>query len=174
MFPTTRLDSALSNTKSKNPNNIQFYKIGTWMIKVFYVWAKHFMGFHINYLRFLGAITPREMKFVRGLWLLNAGTVSISVFLHTMRFKGLLPPRVTFSIYLVMAYASFIGGYHLLPLFVSQPSLVLLTTIGMLLNFWRGKQYILKIYFVVVAVILTFVRSNYELVPEARFGAYMC
>ena len=89
MFPTTRLDSALSNTKSKNPNNIQFYKwpllfnsdvhetlfshfcvsepagrIGTWMIKVFYVWAKHFMGFHINYLRFLGAITPREMKVI--------------------------------------------------------------------------------------------------------------
>jgi len=51
------------------------------------------------------------MKWVRGLWLLNAGTVSIAVFLHTMRFKKLLPPRVTFSCYLIMAYASFSGAY---------------------------------------------------------------
>ena len=49
------------------------------------------------------------MKWVRGLWLLIAGTVSIAVFLHTMRFKKLLPPRVTFSCYLIMAYASFSG-----------------------------------------------------------------
>jgi hypothetical protein len=49
------------------------------------------------------------MKWVRGLWLLNAGTVSIAVFLHTMRFKKLLPPRTTFSCYLIMAYASFSG-----------------------------------------------------------------
>ena len=54
------------------------------------------MGFHVNYLRFLGLISPTDMRWVRGLWLLNSGTVSIAVFLHTMRFKRLLPPRVTF------------------------------------------------------------------------------
>lgn len=37
------------------------------------------------------------------MWLLNAGTVSIAVFLHTMRFKRLLPPRLTFTIYVFMA-----------------------------------------------------------------------
>jgi hypothetical protein len=93
---------AVTNEKTKSTENILFYKVGTLLIKVFYVWAKHFMGFHINYLRFLGLVAPAEMKWVRGLWLLNAGTVSIAVFLHTMRFKKLLPPRVTFSLYVAM------------------------------------------------------------------------
>lgn len=79
-------------------------------------------------------------------------------FLHTLRFKKLLPPRVTFSVYTLMAYASFAGGAALLPLFVEHPKIIAFTAVGMLLNFWRGRQYLLKIYFVVALLLFTATR----------------
>lgn len=75
------------------------------MIKIFYLWAKYFLGFHINFMTYLGIIKPENFMFVRGLYLLNAGTVSIGVFLHTLRFKKILPPEFTFSFYLCQIYA---------------------------------------------------------------------
>jgi len=174
-FPTTRLGEAIGNQKNKTNHttkgNVGFYKYGTLLIKVFYVWAKHFMGFHINYLRYLGLIAPAEMKWVRGLWLLNSGTVSIAVFLHTMRFKKLLPPRITFSLYVAMAYASFAGGAGLLPLWLSNPQLLAFTFVGMLLNFWRGHQYVLKMYFVLGLVLLTTCRSTLPFDSGRQLGA---
>ena len=67
--------------------------------------------FHLNYLRFLGLLSEQDMKWVRGLWLLNSGTVSVAVFLHTMRFKKLIAPRVNFSCYAAMPYASFFSEF---------------------------------------------------------------
>lgn len=118
------------------------------------------MGFYINYLRFFDLIDAKQLKSVQGLWLLNAGTVSIAVFLHTMRFKKLLPPRVTFSLYVAMAYASFIGGAQLLPLFLDQPRVLAITIGGILLNLWRGKQYLLKAYFCAVCICFIAARFN--------------
>ena len=48
------------------------------------------------------------MKFIRGLFLLNVGTVSIFIFLHTLRFKKVLSPKLTFSLYLVHIYLTFV------------------------------------------------------------------
>ena len=76
--------------------------------------ARNFAGANVlpphGVLRGLWLFNVLPLQVVRGLWLLNAGTVSIAVFLHTMRFKKLLPPRVAFSLYVAMAYASFVGG----------------------------------------------------------------
>lgn len=158
-FPTTHFSTALGNVETKATQaNQWFYFVGTWAIKIFYVWAKHFMGFHINYMRFLGLFSEADMQWVRGLWLLNAGTVSIAVFLHTMRFKKLLPPRTTFSCYLVMAYASFSGLRVLLPGFAQHPKLVAATALGMGLNFWRGKQWVLKAFWACAAVAFSLAR----------------
>ena len=74
------------------------------MIKVFYLWAKYVLGFFINFICYLNAANEEDMKFIRGLYLLNCGTISISVFLHTLRFKKILPPKATFSFYLVQIY----------------------------------------------------------------------
>lgn len=89
----------------RSAENEVFYKIGTIMVKVFYLWAKYFLGFYINFLIFVNKHTEENMRFIRGLFLLNAGTVSIAVFLHTLRFKKVLPPKLTFSIYLAQIYA---------------------------------------------------------------------
>jgi hypothetical protein len=85
-----------------------FYTIGTKMIKIFYLWATYFLGFYINFLFFLNKLDGEDMKFIRGLFLLNVGTVSIFIFLHTLRFKKVLSPKLTFSLYLVHIYLTFV------------------------------------------------------------------
>jgi len=104
-FPFTQFSNAGSSMAGRSTENELFYRVGTLMVKVFYLWAKYFLGFYINFLVFLNKQTEENMRFIRGLFLLNAGTVSIAVFLHTLRFKKVLPPKLTFSIYLAQIYA---------------------------------------------------------------------
>ena len=156
------------------------------------------LRFHLNYLRFLGLLSEQDMKWVRGLWLLNSGTVSVAVFLHTMRFKKLIAPRVTFSCYAAMSYASFLsefpnpatfptlscepralaffsaslclqpGLWWLFPtMFLSRPKIVRFTTLGLVLNLWRGKQWVLKVYFCTAAVLFSIARLAPEIATAA-------
>ena len=103
-FPITRFKNA-GKKNYRTKRNERFYEVGTKMIKIFYLWAKYFLGFHINFMVFLDLVKPENRKFVDGLFLLNVGTVSIAIFLHTLRFKKLLPPRLTFSLYICQIYA---------------------------------------------------------------------
>lgn len=50
----------------------------------------------------------------------NAGTVSIAVFLHTLRFKKLINPRLGFLIYAAMFAAPFAGLVGLAPVLVRE------------------------------------------------------
>jgi hypothetical protein len=104
-FPITRFRDAGTRDKTRSQNLEKFYEIGTTMIKVFYLWAKYFLGFQINFMIFLGLIKPDNMRFVQGLHLLNTGTVAIAMFLHTLRFKKILPAKFTFSFYIAQIYA---------------------------------------------------------------------
>ena len=104
-FPITRFKDGGTQSNSRTGRLATFYSIGTTMIKIFYLWAKYFLGFHINFMTYLGLISPDNLKFTHGLYLLNAGTVSIGVFLHTLRFKKILPPEFTFTFYLCQIYA---------------------------------------------------------------------
>ena len=57
-----------------------------------------------------------------------------------------------------MAYASFSSLRYFLPSFANHPKIVVFTLAGMLLNLWRGKQWILKCYWVVAAILFTLAR----------------
>jgi len=104
-FPTTRFSNAGKGRMGRTKKNELFYEIGTKMVKFFYLWAKYFLGFFVNFLVFLEAPTPSQWKFLHGMYLLNLGTISIAIFLHTLRFKKVLPAKLTFSIYLLQIYA---------------------------------------------------------------------
>lgn len=125
--------------------NKKFYYYGTIAIKLFYIWGKHFMGFYINYVRFLDDFDDNEMRWIRGLWLINCGTVSQAVFLHTLRFKRLMPPRLAFSLYLVMAYATFVVGYFMYPIFFRHWKPLAFTSVGLLINLSR-RPALLKLW----------------------------
>ena len=117
------------------------------------------MGFYINFLVFLnnrnfhhsqqeekevrGAkeiLSHGDLKFIRGLFLLNAGTISISVFLHTLRFKKVLPPKVTFSFYLIQIYLTFLAVPYLGHLFLEHYKLACLVLLGMIGNMTRSRK----------------------------------
>lgn len=104
-FPTTAFSSAGSGRRSRSTKNETFYKYGTLAVKFFYLWAKYFLGFFIQFLWMMHKTTPDQSKFVKGMFLLNLGTISIAIFLHTLRFKGVLPAKLTFSLYLMQIYA---------------------------------------------------------------------
>jgi hypothetical protein len=104
-FPTTSFSSAGSGRRSRSERNETFYRYGTLAVKFFYLWAKYFLGFLVNSLWMRKAATPEQAKFLKGMFLLNLGTVSIAIFLHTLRFKKVLPAKLTFSIYLLQIYA---------------------------------------------------------------------
>ena len=105
IFPVTRFKDAGKTQHGRSKKNEYFYTVATRMVKFFYLWAKYFLGFYINFMVFLGLTTPKEWQLIRGMYLLNVGTVSIAIFLHTLRFKKVLPPKLTFSVYLLQIYA---------------------------------------------------------------------
>ena len=105
LFPITRFKDAGTIKNSRSEKNSGFYKVATQLVKIFYLWAKYFLGFFMNFMVFLNVLTERQWKFVQGMYLLNVGTVSIAIFLHTLRFKKVLPPKLTFTFYLLQIYA---------------------------------------------------------------------
>jgi hypothetical protein len=138
-FPTTRFKDAGTSMAGRTKINEQFYKIGTNMVKFFYLWAKYFLGFFINWYVYLEKVTPSDMRLIRGLFLLNVGTVSISIFLHTLRFKKVLPAKLTFSIYLAQIYLTFCAIPSAYSMFSAHPRLGALTLAGLVCNMTRNR-----------------------------------
>jgi len=139
-FPTTHFKDAGSSMSGRSAANERFYNIGTQMIKFFYLWAKYFLGFYINFFTLVCEPTEHEWKGIRGVYLMNLGTVSTAVFLHTLRFKKILPPRLTFGIYLVQIYSTFVAIPILIPVFRDHVKLLGLTFLGLLANLTRSKK----------------------------------
>lgn len=156
-FPTTRLSYTNSSDKSdrfRSKENKSFYNATSNLIKYFYIWAKHCMGIGFNYLFWLGVVTPADMRtWGWPLLLLNAGTVSIAVFLHTLRFKKIMSPRLAHMIYVGMAYASFLAVPPLLLSLVKKWEVLFITSVGIGVNMMRNKP-LMHIHYVVAALLV--------------------
>lgn len=139
-FPITRFKDAGSNNNGRSTPYQRFYEIGTYMVKIFYLYAKYFLGFYFNFLVFLDLPTENDWKLLRGCLLLNIGTVSIAVFLHTLRFRKVFPGVLTFSIYLGQIYATVLAipfAYHV---FAAHPKLMAVCFAGLLCNMTRNRS----------------------------------
>lgn len=82
LFPKTALrDSHKSRQKNTNPANLDFYAKNTYVIKAFYNFAKHYIGFFLNYVRFMNRITMyvllAHLSDVHTPWLLRRGFCNI-------------------------------------------------------------------------------------------------
>ena len=139
-FPITRFKDTGKTRKGRSNKNERFYQIGTSMVKFFYLWAKYFLGFFTNFLLFLELVSEKHLKFLQGLFLLNLGTVSISIFLHTLRFRKVLPARFTFSVYLLQIYLTFSAIPLAYDMFSSHMTLVGVCMAGMACNMTRNRK----------------------------------
>jgi hypothetical protein len=153
-YPTTRFSKAGTTHKGRTDEWRRFYEIGTLAVKFFYLWAKYFLGFFVNFSIFLNLPTDEHWKCIHGIFLLNVGTVSLAMFLHTLRFKGVLDPRLTFSIYLGQIYATFSAVPIVLNMFASHPKLCALCSAGLVSNMTRNRG-VQAVWCTVALVMLT-------------------
>jgi hypothetical protein len=139
-FPVTSFSNAGTTRNGRSEQLERFYELATYSVKIFYLWAKYFLGFYINFNVYLNLVTDKHWKFLHGLFLLNVGTVSIAVFLHTLRFKKVLPPLLTFSLYLAQIYATFSAIPLAYDMFAGHPKICALCFVGMLCNMTRNRK----------------------------------
>eukprot|EP00127_Corallochytrium_limacisporum_P000574 Clim_evm1s20 gene=Clim_evmTU1s20 len=159
LFPTTRMSIANATGKSRSEANTVWYQRATLFIKIAYLFGKHF-GLFVNYARYLNLFQPEDLMWLRFFWLTNAGTVSIAVFLHTLRFKGLLPPKVAFSIYTTLFYAAAIPVYQgLIPFLLEHMRLFYVMALGLAVNMQRDNA-AMNAWYVSVAILLTHVLDH--------------
>ena len=85
-FPKTSFRASLDiSEKNKSEKNRIFFIAVTWITKIFYVWAKHFIGFFLNYARFLDRIPPILIRHIYLMLIMSSAATTISMFLHTLK-----------------------------------------------------------------------------------------
>jgi len=166
LWPKTRIRDALQNTRNKSEQNYTFFIIVTWITKFFYVWAKHYIGYFLNYVRFLNRISEGEKYHIYLLLIFSAFATTVAVFLHTLKFKHYIDPRLSFLIYQASYFATFYGFYQISGIFLANWDLTLVVLVGLLLNFTDTKfQHSWQF---VVAALLNMARFDY--MPAAMEG----
>jgi hypothetical protein len=139
-YPITRFSHAGQTYNGRSEKNQYFYEVATMMVKFFYLWAKYFLGFFINFMVYLNLVKEENWSLINGMLLLNAGTVSLSIFLHTLRFKKVLPAKLTMSIYLGQIYLTFTAVPTILRMFQDHPKLCALCFAGLVGNATRNRK----------------------------------
>ena len=140
-FPITRFSNAGSSMAGRSSRNEAFYRVGTLLVKIFFLWGKYVLGFFLNWVCCLGIGSESDRRAIRGIYLMNLGTVSISVFLHTLRFKKQLPPTLAFSLYLAQIYGTFLGLPYCYDVFFGHKRLLSLAIAGIVINMSRNRAF---------------------------------
>mmetsp|Transcript_27793 Transcript_27793/g.70201 ORF Transcript_27793/g.70201 Transcript_27793/m.70201 type:complete len:483 (+) Transcript_27793:78-1526(+) len=91
-WPVSRIRNAVKNAKNKSDKNLFKLTVSAYAIKVFYLFAKHFVSYFPNYLIFLGRLTSADRELLYGVQVLGAYACTISIFIHTLKFKGYIGP----------------------------------------------------------------------------------
>jgi len=159
LWPKTHFrDSLKLSEKNKSRKNRDFYVVVTWITKVFYVWAKHYIGYFLNYARFLDRVTEGQRYHIFLLMTFGAFATTISMFLHTLKFKKHIGPRTSYVVYMASYLATFYSFIMVADIFFVNVDLTLITLLGLVLNFTNFK--IQMAYQVFVMVLLNCMRWN--------------
>jgi len=135
LWPRTSFRSSMEPTKYRSDKNRTFYYYAVMVTKTFYVWAKHYIGFFLNYVRFLRRDTEEQRYHIYHVLLCSAFATTVSVFLHTLKFKKYIGPRTSFFVYSGSYMATFYGFFHIRDVFTENLDLSLLVLGGLILNF---------------------------------------
>ena len=136
LWPKTHFRDSLKNSeKNKTAPNRKFYIIVTMVTKIFYVWAKHYIGYFLNYVRFFDRANSQEIYYIYLLLIFSAFATTISVFLHTLKFKGYIGPRTSYIIYMISYLSTFYSFIQIRGIFLAHYDLTFYVFIGVILNF---------------------------------------
>ncbi|KAJ3314722.1 hypothetical protein HDV04_005728 [Boothiomyces sp. JEL0838] len=165
-WPQTRFRDSLESTNGKTQKNQFFYQVAIMVTKAFYIWAKHYIGYFLNYARYLNRISPEQTKHIYLMEISSAFATTIAVFLHTLKFRKMIGPRFSFFIYAFAYLSTFYSYYFIFDVFPKNLDLTLLCLGGVAINFASRKWHVL--YQVMVFSII--VSSRYNIAPEALKG----
>ena len=104
--------------------------------------------------------------------ILSAFATTISVFLHTLKFKKYIGPRTSFIVYFASYMSTFLGFVFAYDIFYKNIDLVLVTAVGVWLNFGIKRNQ--DVWQLVVAVLLYSSRAGvgFDLSSD-RVGGYL-
>ncbi len=169
LWPKTHFRDSLKNSeKNKTTPNKKFYLIVTIITKIFYIWAKHYIGYFLNYARFFDRINPEQTSYIYLLLIFSAFATTISVFLHTLKFKGYIGPRLSYVIYMISYLSTFYSFIRIREIFFIHYDLTLYVLIGVVLNF--QSIYYQHIY--QICLLLLFNAHKFQMIPS-NFDQYL-
>ncbi len=135
LWPKTHFRDSINSQKNKTAPNRNFYIIATTITKIFYIWAKHYIGYFLNYVRFFNRINSEQTSYIYLLLIFSAFATTISIFLHTLKFKGYMGPRLSFILYMISYLSTFYSFIRIYEIFLIHYDITFYVLIGVLLNF---------------------------------------
>lgn len=148
LWHSSRISSALKSTdKTTTEKNRLIMIVSAYGIKCFYLFAKHFVGFLPNYMIFLGRLTWDDQRLLYGVQVLSAYAATVSIFIHTLKFKGYIGPITA-----LVAYDIIIPGFAYLYFNMSMVimrnwDLAALCAVSLFMNLvprWCGNTFPMK------------------------------
>ena len=131
--------------KSSFRNSIKNGNTYAMVVKVFYCIAKHFSGYYVNYLCFIGYLGDDPIMnyaLVRSLFLLGGWGTTIAMFLQTLKFKKYISSFSAMILY-AGSFPFFYTCYAaLISVAMEHLWLTVLTLIGFIINFRTRKMQI--------------------------------
>ena len=91
----------------------------------------------------------------------SAFATTIAVFLHTLKFRKMIGPRLSFMIYFTAYMSTFISYYFILDIFPKNMDLSILTLVGLLINF-KDRKYQIAYQALVFGLLMG---ARYEVLP---------
>lgn len=134
LWPSSRIGASLANAKNKSDANRFTLTVSTYAIKTFYVLAKHFIGLAILYLRFLDRLSSEDIRLLYGVQLLSAYASTISIFIHTLKFKHYINWWTAMVAYDVIIPGYMFLFYNMRTLVAINADVFMLCGVGMVFN----------------------------------------
>lgn len=163
LFPKTSFRKSLNDEKNENDVNRKFFYIATIVTKIFYVWAKHFIGLFLNYVRFLDRLQPEQQYHLYFMLIMSCCATTISMFLQTLKFKGYMGPKTSFVLYMISYLSTFYSFIRISGIFIANYDLAIFTIVGIVVNF--SPKYLHGPYQVFVAISLTAMKFGHIPIP---------
>ena len=133
-FPKTSFRQSVGRSNEISEKNKSFIIANIYFVKVFYLQAKHISGYYINYLIYTNSFPASYNGNMRLLLLLAGWGATISVFLHTLKFKKYIGPKVAMALYTGSFPLFYLAYASLYKLVLLQPIIAIICAIGLLIN----------------------------------------
>jgi len=85
---------------------------------------------------------------------------TISLFLHTLKFKGYIGPKTSFSLYVISYMLTFYSMVKMADLFFMSKELVVIAAVGMMINRFAPSQNYFTLYQILAMAALLMMRDG--------------